>query len=167
MTTQDAGIAAALRACASRDTSFRSDLDFGPVSEEQLQAVETSLGVKLPASYRSYLAAFAGGLLVGTEFFGVPTERSRFPAFVEASDEANIIMDLVAMNRSLATSYPRGYVVIGGDGGDFTYWLDTTRTTAGECPVLIFGPGSDGEVAAASFLEFVSKLERSHRDIGI
>ena len=53
---------------------------------------------------------------------------------------------------------PREYIEISGDGGDYTFYLDTGNPDAnGDSPVIVLGPGRDAVVIADSFVDFVER----------
>jgi hypothetical protein len=151
---------------ANGHPDLRSDWNFGPASEEDVKHIESELGVQLPKSFRAYLLRFAGGLILGYEIYGVPTAQSLIPTpppdlGLDASSES-CILDIIDINKRVRKYYPSTDVFICSDGGDFSFFLDTAKMSSqAECPVIMYGPGSDGVQVADTFLEFLDKL--AHR----
>lgn len=59
----------------------------------------------------------------------------------------------------MPNGFPTGHVWIGDDGGDFTLYLDTTNLDDdGECPVVMYGPGANGQQVALNFFDFIERL---------
>ncbi len=126
---------------------------FGAVSDARIVAAEESLGVRFPSSYRAFLGAFgAAWLCPPLEIAGLPDEPK--------SDESPLWTDVVAVTQRIREvsrgNTPSSYVWIADDGSDYSFYLDTASIDpSGECCVRILGPGRDGVIVAASFLEFV------------
>ena len=75
------------------------------------------------------------------------------------SDDPMFGMGVVEVNRKYNRGLPRHYVLFTDDGGDYTFYLDTSKMNEkGESPVVIFGPGEDGTTVATTFLEFLRKI---------
>lgn len=154
-----------IRCLANAHPELQTDLHFGPTSEQDVRNLEGALGVSLPPSFRAYLLGFAGGLLLGHEFVGIPTLKSAIPP---APSELGLpstveysIVSLAQDNKRLHSHCPRGYVFICSDGGDYKFYLDTNRqASTGECPVRMIGPGTpaDGVAVASDFLHFLEQL---------
>jgi hypothetical protein len=145
---------------AAAHPDHHCDLHFGPVSDQEVDTVERELGVRLPRSFRAYLKGFAGGLMFGYEICGIPTPKSRIPSASEDSRFAdgndNAIVSIVAANRRRRKSYPPAQIYFCCDGGDFSFFLETARTSPdGECPVLMYGPGASGVQVADTFIDFL------------
>jgi antitoxin YobK len=118
----------------------------GPASEDEVRLAERELGVVFPASYRAFLRTYGAGTLPYCEIFGIPGDR--------------LWGDVVMMNQVPPHRPPAHYVKFTADVGDLGYYLDTSRwDAAGECPVVVFGPGDDGRVVADSFLDFLAKAK--------
>src|SRR5438067_1649509 len=115
-------------------------LVLGPVPEERIALAEQDLGLTCPPSYRAFLRRFGAGFLFGYEIAGVPLERC---TDAEPPPWTHVVDDTLGYRRG--AQLPEPYVVISSDGGDYWFLLDTSRVdAAGECPVLIWGPGADG-----------------------
>lgn len=123
----------------------------GPASQEMIGSAESRLGVHFPPSYRQFLATYGAAVCSGFEIAGL--------FFGEKKDEPPLWSDVVALTlqrRRVARFLPSGHVVISDDGGDYTYYLDTTKCKPGEeCPVVALGPGVDGVIIGENFLDFV------------
>ena len=140
-----------------------SDLNFGPVSSEHVDNVEKELDIKLSRSYRAYLLGFGGGMMLNYEFCGIPTEKCLIPpapnqlGLPDTTEYA--IVSMVDVNKKMRKDYPLGHLYICSDGGDFHFFLDTgSMSDHDECPVLMYGPGSDGKRVASTFIHFLEKL---------
>jgi len=124
----------------------------GPADEEMIASAERKLGVRFPQSYRAFLAQYGAALCSGFEIAGL---------FRHAYDDEPPLWDDVVTATCLLRGktgdfIPKEYVAISGDGGDFTYYLDTSRMdAASECPVIVLGPGVDGLILASNFIDFV------------
>lgn len=126
----------------------------GPADEEMIQSAEAKLGVRLPQSYRAFLARYGAALCRGFEIAGLFRDTSS----VEPPLWSDVVTKTVQMRRGSGGRIPAGYVAISDDGGDYTYYLDTGRIIAGtECPVIVLGPGADGLTVARDFLDFVAR----------
>ena len=123
----------------------------GPASEAMILEAEKALGVRFSPSYRAFLEEIGAALGPGYELFGLA------PAVPD--DETPLWTDVVATTRQTRQAtrglIPHEYVVISDDGGDYTFYLDTSGGAGQEHPVVVLGPGADGVVVAADFAEFV------------
>jgi hypothetical protein len=119
----------------------------GPASEEEIEAAEKELGVSFPRSYRAFLRRYGAGNLHHYEIFGLPGNR--------------LWADIVMMNQLSRGTVPKQYLKFTNDIGDFAYYLDTSQMDGnGECPVVVIGPGEDGETVADSFLDFLRRASQ-------
>jgi cell wall assembly regulator SMI1 len=130
---------------------------FGPVPEATIVSAERELGVRFPPSYRAFLSNYgAGGAPPPYDLYGLPDTRN-------TDDEPPLWLHIVDMAKS-ARAASRGiispaFVPLSSDGGDYSFYLDTTRVNAsGECPVIAMGPGADELVVADEFLQFLRKI---------
>jgi cell wall assembly regulator SMI1 len=126
----------------------------GPASEEMIKAAEDELGVRFPPSYRYFLKSYGAALCTGFEIGGLFTSSG--------DDEPPLWTDVVTAalrkRRISRGSIPNEYIPISDEGGDYTFYLDTTqRRSDGECPVVVLGPGADDVVVAESFFDFVTR----------
>lgn len=126
----------------------------GGVDERSIQEAEERLGVRFPPTYRAFLSQFGAALCDGFRIEGL---------FVAENDDepplwANAVESTLQLRQASRGTIPREYVVISDDGGDYTYYLDTSRPDAqGECPVVVLGPGADSVIVAHDFVEFISR----------
>jgi hypothetical protein len=117
----------------------------GPASEADIAAAEKALEVSFPKSYRTFLRHFGVGYLNCFDVYGVPGDR--------------LWGDVVMMNQLDHRSCPKRFVKFTDDVGDYGFYLDTSRMDPlGECPVVVFGPGKEGEIVAEDFLDFLHKV---------
>jgi hypothetical protein len=123
----------------------------GGASERTISSAEETLGVRFPTSYRKFLGTLGAALCAGFEIAGLYDSP--------AGEEPPLWIDVVKSTlrlRGRARGLSNGYVAISGDGGDYTYFLDTRLVGEdGECPVIALGPGVDGVVIADNFADFV------------
>jgi hypothetical protein len=128
----------------------------GGVDAIAIQAAEAKLGVRFSASYRTFLSDFGAALCTGFEIAGL------FEA--DGGDDGpplwlNVVTFTIQKRRFSGGLIPNGYVAISDDGGDYTFYLDTSRLDAlGECPVVVLGPGADAVVVADDFFDFVRRF---------
>jgi len=144
-----------IRRLALAHPDLQSHLEYGPASEDELRQMQERLGRELPATFRAYLLGFAGGLMLGYEMCGIPTEKSRI-----LETEESAISDLVDEARRRKQHYGLGRIYICDNGGDFSFYLDTPQMQNDECPVVMYGPGADGVIVAESVMEFLEKLTK-------
>jgi hypothetical protein len=127
----------------------------GPMGEEAILAAESQLGVRLPPSYRWFLSTYGAAFGNGIDIDGL---------FLRGDlDECPLWTDIVGFTLRLREvsrgRMPQSLIPISGDGGDYKYYLDTSRARDdGECPIVVLGPGADGVVISEDFLEFVVRL---------
>jgi len=124
----------------------------GPVEEEMIASAERDLSVQFPQSYKAFLARFGAALCSGFEIAGLfrPAPCDEPPLW------SNVVTKTNQLRRRAGDLLPKEYVAISGDGGDYTYYLDTGRLDASsECPVIVLGPGADASVVAETFIDFV------------
>lgn len=127
----------------------------GPVPNERIDEAEAELGLKFPTSYRAFLRVYGAGSVFGYEFYGLPKIRSSGRA---PSSHPHVVDD-TKRTWSYPHPYPRSWIAITDDGGDFTYHIDTIiRDQRGECPIIVNGPGHAGQVVASDFLHFLRRL---------
>ncbi|HBL31088.1 MAG TPA: hypothetical protein DD490_30035 [Acidobacteria bacterium] len=130
---------------------FKACLTAGPASEEMISAAQSQLGVRFPPSYRRFLETYGAALCPDIEIAGLFTVRDE--------NEPPLWSDVVTSNLQMhraARLLSSGLVAISGDGGDYTYCLDTTSSQLGEeCPVVALGPGVDCVLIGENFPDFV------------
>lgn len=136
---------------------------FGPIPEERIDEAERELGLPLTGSYRTFLRRFGAGHLLGYSFDGLPDTRNsddEMPAFLNVADTTKM-----HWKGNAGNGMPRGLIYVTDDGGDYNFYLDTTkRDERGECPVVVHGPGAAGVLVARDFLDFLRKLA-NHDDL--
>lgn len=118
----------------------------GPVDAQTIETVERALGVRFPRSYRDFLPRFGAAVGSGGGFAGIVTLPNDPPYWDDIRHATNLL-------RSQA-NLPHEYIPVADDGGDYHFYLDTSRVCEDECPVIVLGPGRDGTVVASSFEEF-------------
>ncbi len=124
----------------------------GPASEEAIKCAEDKLGVQFPPSYRQFLASCGAALCRGFEIAGLfPSPNDDGPPLW-----SDVVTATCQKRRASQGLIPSGYVAVSDDGGDYTFYLDTThRGPEGGYPVLALGPGVDSVVVARGFFDFV------------
>jgi hypothetical protein len=128
----------------------------GPVAEADIAAAEETLGARFPASFRVFLKHF------GAAWLSAPYEVAGLGPGRATDPEPPLwqhVVDVTAQARQASRGkIPREYVCISDDGGDYRFYLDTGSSDANrECAVVVLGPGRDGVIVAASFLDFVER----------
>ncbi len=136
-----------------------SPMFFGPVSEERIEAAERELGVKFPRSYRSFLRNFGAAKMLGYDFDGLPDTRN--------SDEAMPLylhlVDNTIDYRLAWRDWPEHFVSVTDDGGECTYWIDTSIVSEDdESPIIACFAGRRIPVAV-DFIEFVRLLTQESK----
>ena len=126
----------------------------GPATDDLIAAAENELGVTFPPSYRRFLAIYGAvacrGFLIAGLFQDEPNDQP--PLWL------NVLRYTGQLRRSSRGLIPRAYVALSDDGGDYKFYLDTSRVNdAGECPVVVLGPGADDLRVADDFVDFVVK----------
>jgi hypothetical protein len=127
----------------------------GPADEKQIQEAETALGVGFPADYRSFLSRFGAIFCPEVEIAGLfhSVDDNEPPLW------SNVVSNTLRIRRVLRGEFPIEYVFISDDGGDYKFYLDTSRRDAnGECPVIALGPGADAVAVAENFFAFVERV---------
>ena len=127
---------------------------YGFVPDKEIDAAERELGVKFPRSYRCFLQHFGAAKMLGCDFDGLPNTRNydeEMPYYLHLVDHTN------GFRREWG-DLPRHFVFVTDDGGDCTFWIDTSRTSKDrESPVVAIFAGRTIPVAE-NFLEFVRLL---------
>jgi hypothetical protein len=126
----------------------------GPATPEMIADAERQLGVSFPSSYRWFLARYGAAVCKGFCVAGL----------FEATNEAetpywpHVVTRTLQLRRAGDGHLPVAYVSISDDGGDYKYYLDTSRQTGeDECPVVVLGPGAEGLVVADEFGVFLKR----------
>lgn len=127
----------------------------GPAAAGQIAAAEKKLGAVFPADYRDFLSSYGAVRGPGYGIAGLFSNGD--------PDEPPPFTDVVAFNamvrKSMRAILSRHYVAIAHDGGEFTFYLDTSNPDAhGDCPVVILGPGKNLETYTKSFFDFVARF---------
>ncbi len=119
--------------------------DFEGAKPETLVAkAEAALGQTFPPSYRRFLLELGCGDINGLEIFGLINDQ------FENSSIPNGIWLTLDLRKNIGL--PPQYIVIGDDGDQTFYALDTgTKDPAGEAPVLAMMPDGTMEQLAPSF----------------
>lgn len=133
----------------------------GPVASGAIEAAERALGVAFPSDYRAFLHAAGAVLGRGYEIAGITPSGD--------DDEPPLWTDVVSWNQQLRSwqkaPIPAAYIAIATDDGDYSFYIDTTRRDdKGRSPVVLLGPGSDFEIVASDFFEFVIQEINAARD---
>lgn len=133
------------------DAIFANCFNSGPVSDASIDDAERELGLRFPASYRTYLRRYGASFGSGFEIHGLPPKP--------ADDIPPQWSDVVASTMRLRpSSLPQDSVEISHDGMDHGYFLQCSPTDARyEGPVIEWGPDHDGgKEVCSDFLEFVT-----------
>ncbi|MGA7614911.1 MAG: SMI1/KNR4 family protein [Thermoanaerobaculia bacterium] len=128
----------------------------GPATEAMVSDAEHTLGVTFPPTYRAFLRRY-----------GAVQGRGFWIAGLASRSESNqpywsdLVTDTLSARASGNGLIPPSYVAIADDGGDYTFFLDTSVVDSrGECPIIAMGPGVDALVIAPDFAEFAVKLAK-------
>lgn len=67
------------------------------------------------------------------------------------------VVDVTTQRRRASRGHiPSAFIPISNDGGDYHFYIDTDKVdSCGECPVIVLGPGRDGNIVATNFVNFV------------
>ena len=125
----------------------------GGVEEKTIQEAERKLGVQFPRSFRLFLAKYGAIAETPYEMTGLSNEEIRDD---QTPTWWDVVSSTLRMQRASRGLIPKEYVLIASDGGDFKFYLDTSRSNnQGECPVVVLGPGADDVVVAEDFFDFL------------
>jgi SMI1/KNR4 family protein SUKH-1 len=142
---------------ASRLRALSSDSLCGTASSRSIEELQADLGVTLPDDYIAFLAAFAAADFP-FDIFGVePDVRTGTCGSTQS------VLDITMWERHLTTPpMPHHLVPIQPDGLGNHWCLDTSRLTAGICPVVFWnhdgGPEQIPEHAHDTFLDFLEAV---------
>jgi hypothetical protein len=141
-----------------------------PTTAAAVRAVEEELGVAFPDDYRAFLLAVNGGVPKPHEFEmakpGRPGERIGID-FLYGVAAKRREGDLRYEHEQIigrTDSLPRGFVVIGYDGGAAPYFVGTTGKTAGGIyffdPNGFLDPGGSPRLylAAKNFTDLLERM---------
>lgn len=123
----------------------------GAVSEHEITRSEALLGIKLPSSFRSFLANYGGGGVVGAEISGIEDND----AALEAG--GTVVGDTKTCRQRY--DLPSHLVVIYFHDDEVCWCLDTGNSADTECPVVsynIFTKKID-RVIAETFSSFMQQ----------
>jgi hypothetical protein len=125
----------------------------GPVPEERVRAGEEVLGIRFPSVYREFLLSYGAAMGSGWEVYGIDPTRT-------SEDEPPRFVDVIRSAISERSGphgrfHPRHLIQIAHDGMELGFYLDLSKESGGECPVLGLGPGVDLVEAAPKFVDFV------------
>jgi len=124
----------------------------GKVGPEMILRAEEALGVRFPPAYTEFLSQFGAALCDGFEIAGLvdPESNNEPPLW------SNVVLSTVQLREASNGLIPHEYIFVSSDGGDYYYYLDTSRPNAqGECPVIVLGPGADAVIVAEDFYDFI------------
>ncbi|SEJ42723.1 SMI1-KNR4 cell-wall [Bhargavaea ginsengi] len=119
------------------------DDDFtGGANDKQIEYIQETLDIRLPKSYRWFLANHGSGGLFGVVILGVA--KSNIATVVHTTKSYREI----GMNHDL---------VVIDDIGEYAFCLDTSRMKNNECPVIAWNRqgGQDDYDTAANFYDFL------------
>jgi cell wall assembly regulator SMI1 len=127
----------------------------GPASAKLIASAEQLLGLSFPAAYRKFLCTYGAALGQGFSIAGLVEEGdNNSPPYWDSVVRGTLLTRKASRGR-----IPHAYLALSGDGGDYSYYLDTQQPTAsGECAFVVLGPGAHSIVIARTFAEFVKRL---------
>ncbi len=126
----------------------------GPASAEAITGVESALGVRIPASYRTFLRLTGGG---GVESFPISSVNSADPLAVQYG---TVYGDTLHYREPwVPRPLPAHLVVVQRDADDNEpFCLDTSKWAGEECPVVLYYLNSGrAERIAPDFLAFYER----------
>ena len=127
----------------------------GGVNEEAIQEAEAELGIRFPPSYRRFLSHFGAAFGSGYEIAGLfeaDNDDDRPPLWV------NVVTSTLELRSDSHGEFPNEYIPFSGDGGDYEFYLDMSRSNAqGESPVIALDRGGHAVIIADDFLDFVRR----------
>lgn len=118
--------------------------EFKPFSDEQIAAVEASLAIKLPASYKTFLSRFGSSLLGTCVSSTVTGEVFLFGWFFNLTE----LMDAI---NNLKELLPENIIPIGADAGGLTFCLGVSGESFGK--VYVNDPNVGWYADAEKYLE--------------
>jgi hypothetical protein len=127
----------------------------GPCPPDTIAAVEDALGVQIVGSFRDFLLKTGGG---GLDMFSI----SAVPTAQPLGGLGTVHGDTLHYRQNFwASPLPPHLLVIQRDQDDNEpFCLDTSRTVAGENPVVLFYPSTRNghtDRIAASFIDFLEE----------
>jgi hypothetical protein len=142
-----------------------------PASEEQLRRAEARLGVQLPSSYRSFLAASNGWWGVNLSIFRLlaaeeigyfpdlsPDWAKSWSAWPECTDEEYFVYEDWQSSNYLRAEYFPNCLQISAEGDSAVVLLNpNVKDSTGEWEVIHLAKWLPGGTRYPSFLEFVAK----------
>ena len=126
----------------------------GPAAPEMIAAAERELGVRFPSSYRWFLSSYGAAVGDGFQVAGL------FEGDYETEPPlwSHVVTCTLQLRRAAGGNLPAAYVAISDDGGDYKFYLDTSRRNSeDECPVIVLGPGAEDVVVAEEFSDFLRR----------
>jgi hypothetical protein len=126
----------------------------GGVDEDFIRQAELELGTRFPPSYREFLTQYGAAVCTGLDVAGL---------FTSSNNDApplwsNVVKSTIQRRKASRGLLPHEYLFIGDDGGDYSFFLDTSRAHgSGECPVIALGPGVDASIVADDFEDFLRR----------
>lgn len=124
----------------------------GTVEKKRIIEAEEQLNVCFPEDYERFLKLYGAGVFGSLEIYGITLNA-------ELQSIPNGIWATVYLRKN--ANLPQSYVVIGFDGIDQYYCLDTRKRKNLDTPVVLFsretaqGQKNDSEKIAESFAEFM------------
>ena len=131
---------------------------FGPAPEDNVDAAERMLGIRMPPSYRRFRVTLGVGSFDDAEFYGIVANK------IPASSVPSMIWRTLE-DRKLA-SYPKTHITIMSSGYGPIFCLDSSVVNSeDEYPVIEWTPSTSAanpgarlsESFGAFFLDEVSK----------
>ena len=119
-----------------------------------IAAAERELGVEFPSSYRWFLSTYGAAVCDGFEVAGLfeGGHEDEPPLW------SHVVTSTLQLRRAARGNLPSAYVAISDDGGDYKFYLDTSRRDSrNECPVVVLGPGAEDVTIAEEFSEFLRR----------
>jgi hypothetical protein len=126
----------------------------GPAPPEMIADAERELGVRFSSSYRWFLSGYGAAVCDGFEVAGLFEGGHN----TEPPLWSHVVSCTLRLRRAARGHLPSSYVAVSDDGGDYKFYLDTSRRDSeDECPVVVLGPGAEDVVVAERFSDFLRR----------
>jgi hypothetical protein len=138
-----------------------------PVTEADLEAVESALAFRLPKSYRAFMMQFGPGDLVGHWLLPlIPKQTRPRETIIEVSNQYRQVMQRDPPEELPDSTWHSGVVCFASCGPHMSVWNSTDKTSKGCEPRvydLCWEEQKEPVVVADSFWKYVAFVEEGSR----